>query len=102
MTVKKTTAKGPLFNYLGHFRKQKFLDQGHNINFTTFGETFLKVLEGPLGRIFPQASLGHGFKGKKTQAPQPNNRTEEEKKEAHRKFGLRHRSGSRTRGEPGR
>jgi hypothetical protein len=33
MTVKKTMAKGKLFNYLGRFRKQKFLDQGHNGNF---------------------------------------------------------------------
>jgi len=28
--MKKTMAKGPLFNYLGRFRKQEFLDQGHN------------------------------------------------------------------------
>lgn len=28
--MKKTELKGPLYKYLGHFKQQKYLDEGHN------------------------------------------------------------------------
>lgn len=63
--VKKFSTKGMKnYGYLGRFNKQKFLDDGHNSILDFIQEAF-KFSEGPLGRIFPQFSAGHGFKGDK-------------------------------------
>jgi hypothetical protein len=49
MTVKKTTASGPLFGYLGRFKRQKFLDAGHNniLESLFFNKTIIR--EGIIG-----------------------------------------------------
>lgn len=51
MKVKKTAHAGaPNQGYLGHFNKQKFLDEGHN-NILDFFKKALQFSTGPLGRI---------------------------------------------------
>ncbi len=65
MSTKKTTAKGSLFGYLGHFRQQKVLDEGHN----NFLKSVAGLIGGPFGRAFPQFSASRGFKGDKKNPP---------------------------------
>lgn len=41
--MKKTVLKGPLYNYLGHFRQPKYLNEGHNTS------VYIPEAGGPVG-----------------------------------------------------
>lgn len=68
--MKKTSLKGPLYNYLGHFRQQKHIDAGHNTSWSP-DSSYAKSLQpvappapvpGPQNQVLNTGNGGQRFR----------------------------------------